>query len=90
MGWLTYEQPEVVFPEGTVFRKPPHRDFPIRRGGNRSWIVEITIFSATSIPLPHLTVGLQTKHVCYSVQYSEIAHFELMFLFCNFWEFQGP
>ena len=90
MGWLTYEQPEVVFPEETVFRMPHHRDFPIRRGGNRSWIFETIIFSVTNTALAHLTVRWQTKHVSYSVQYSEIPHFELMFPFCNFWKFQKP
>ena len=35
-GWLTYEQQSSVFPEGTIVRKPHHRDFPTWRGGNQS------------------------------------------------------
>ena len=52
MGWLTYEQPAVVFSEGTIVRKPQYRGFPRRRVGNRSRIAETVIHSVTTTPQP--------------------------------------
>ena len=51
--WLTYEQLEAVFPEGTIISKRHRRDYSIRRGGNRSWIAETAILSATTKPRPY-------------------------------------
>ena len=56
-GWLTYEQPEVVFPEKIIARGPHHRQSPTRRGGNWSQIGETDIRSATTTPQCHLLSG---------------------------------
>ena len=48
MGYLTYEQPSAVFPEGYIVKKPHHCNFPRHRGGNQSWINETAVCSATT------------------------------------------
>ena len=50
MGWLTYKQLETVFPEGAIVRKPHHRDFSTRRGGNQFRIAKTAIRSALATP----------------------------------------
>ena len=47
VGWLTYKQPAVVFPEGNIIRYPHHCDFLKHRDGNRFRIAKTAIRNVT-------------------------------------------
>lgn len=48
MRRLTYEQPEAVFAEGIIVRKPHRGDVPTRSGGSGSRITATAIRSVTT------------------------------------------
>lgn len=71
VGWLTQEQPEVAFPEGTTIRKLHYHHFQTRHCGNRFQITEIANRS------PIITLE------CHNIPYHSQFQFLLMTTFSS-------